>query len=100
MQGFAAIGCISDFEPQPLLIRANVGTYAICFTGVINNAEDLIKDVLSFGNGHFDAMTGGKVNIIELWYDFMRSEMFRRNQCSFKLNICGHYYALCIRPRM
>lgn len=68
MQGSSAIGCISDFEPQPLLIRSKVGTYAICFTGVINNADDLINDVLSYGGGggHFDAMTGGGVNSTEL----------------------------------
>ncbi len=65
MQGFAAIGCISDFEPQPLLMRSRLGTYAICNVGVINNAEDLINDYLSKG-GYFDSMTGGKVNPTEL----------------------------------
>ena len=38
MRGTSAIGCISDADPQPLLIRSNLGTYAICMTGVINNA--------------------------------------------------------------
>lgn len=66
MQGTAAIGCISDFDPQPLLIRSNLGTYAICMIGVINNAEALIKQYLSFSGGHFDAMTGGAVNTTEL----------------------------------
>ena len=41
MRGTSAIGCISDSDPQPLLIRSNLGTYAICMTGVINNAEEL-----------------------------------------------------------
>ena len=36
MQGTSAIGCISDTDPQPLLIRSNLGTYAICIIGVIN----------------------------------------------------------------
>ena len=66
MKGFAAIGCINDSSPQPLLIRSNIGTYAICFVGIINNAEALIKQYLSFSGGHFDAMTGGKVNSTEL----------------------------------
>ena len=66
MQGSAAIGCISDSDPQPMLIRSNLGTYAICTIGVIQNADDLIKQYLSFSGGHFDAMTGGRVNATEL----------------------------------
>lgn len=65
MVGNAAIGCISDTDPQPLLMVSKVGTYAICTIGVINNAEKLIKDVLKSG-GYFDAMTGSKVNTNEL----------------------------------
>lgn len=66
MQGSAAIGCISDAAPQPLLIRSNLGTYAICVIGVVNNADALIRQYLSFSGGHFDAMTGGAVNPTEL----------------------------------
>ena len=66
MKGFAAIGCISDSQPQPLLIRSNLGTYAICMVGVINNATALIQQYLSFSGGHFGAMTGGAVNPTEL----------------------------------
>ncbi len=66
MQGTSAIGCISDFEPQPLLIRSHLGTYAICVVGIINNAEALIEKYLHDVGGHFDAMTGGKVNATEL----------------------------------
>ncbi len=66
MEGTSAIGCISDTDPQPLLIRSNLGTYAICIIGRINNAEALIDQYLTFSGGHFDAMTGGKVNNTEL----------------------------------
>ena len=66
MKGTAAIGCISDSDPQPLLIRSNHGTYAICMIGVINNYEELIEQYLSFSGGHFDSMTGGKINSVEL----------------------------------
>lgn len=66
MKGFAAIGCISDYYPQPLLIRSDIGTYAICVIGMVNNAEELIKTYLSKNGGHFGAMTGGKVNSTEL----------------------------------
>ena len=66
MKGTAAIGCISDTDPQPLLIRSALGVYAITTIGIINNAQDLIERYLSFSGGHFDAMTGGKVNSTEL----------------------------------
>lgn len=66
MWGNSAIGCISDTDPQPLLIRSNLGTYAICIIGVINNAKELIDQYLSFSGGHFGAMTGGAVNSTEL----------------------------------
>ena len=66
MQGTAAIGCISDSDPQPLLICSNLGKYAICVIGIINNAEELIQKHLSETGGHFNAMTGGKVNGTEL----------------------------------
>ena len=66
MSGFAAIGCISDFDPQPLLIRSKLGKYAICVIGRINNADQLIETYLNDNIGHFGAMTGGKVNGTEL----------------------------------
>ena len=65
MRGFAAIGAISDSDPQPLLIRSNFGTYAISIIGIINNANELIDKYLT-GGGHFSAMTGGAVNSTEL----------------------------------
>ena len=65
MRGTSAIGCISDYYPQPLLIRSKLGSYAICVTGAINNADALVDKYLE-GGGHFDAMTGGAVNNTEL----------------------------------
>ena len=66
MKGTSAIGSISDSDPQPLLIRSHHGTYAICNIGLINNSDELIDKYLLSGGGHFDAMTGGKVNSTEL----------------------------------
>ena len=66
MQGTSAIGCISDTDPQPLLIRSNLGTYAITIVGRINNSEELIAQYFAYSGGHFDVMTGGKVNSTEL----------------------------------
>ena len=66
MQGTSAIGAISDTDPQPLLIRSSLGTFAIATVGIINNSSALIDQYLSFSGGHFDAMTGGRVNTTEL----------------------------------
>ena len=66
MRGCAAIGIISDSNPQPLLIRSVHGAYAICTIGVINNSEELINKYLAASGGHFNAMTGGAVNATEL----------------------------------
>ncbi|MBR7140812.1 MAG: amidophosphoribosyltransferase [Clostridia bacterium] len=66
MNGNSAIGCISDYDPQPLLIRSNLGNYAICTVGMINNYEQLVNQFLSFSGGHFCTMTGGNINMTEL----------------------------------
>ncbi len=66
MQGTSVIGCISDSDPQPMLIRSHLGTYAITTVGIINNANDLIEQVMDNHGGYFDAMTGGRVNSTEL----------------------------------
>ncbi len=66
MHGNACIGCISDSDPQPILIRSNLGVYAITVIGCINNADELIEEFLSAGGGHFTTMTSGKINSTEL----------------------------------
>ncbi len=66
MTGSSGIGVISDSDPQPLLIRSNLGTYAIATIGIIQNAEDLISQYLAFSGGHFEAMRRGHVNTNEL----------------------------------
>ena len=65
MQGTSAIGCISDSDPQPMLVRCKLGTFAISTVGIVNNAKQLIDLCLEQGD-HFDAMTGGKINSTEL----------------------------------
>ncbi len=66
MTGTSAIGCISDTDSQPMLIRSKLGTYAISTIGIINNAEELVRECLNNKGGYFDAMTGGEVNSTEL----------------------------------
>lgn len=64
--GCAGIGCISDTDPQPLLVRSHLGTFAITTVGVINNAELLVDEFFADGENQFMAMSSGKVNGTEL----------------------------------
>ncbi len=66
MSGNSAIGCISDSDPQPLLIRSKLGTFAICIVGAVNNSDELLGEYFDHTHGQFNAMTGGKVNSTEL----------------------------------
>ena len=66
MKGNMGIGCISDTEPQPLIVRSHLGNYAIVTVGRINNIEELVDGVFKSGGSHFMEMSGGKVNATEL----------------------------------
>ena len=66
MRGNLGIGCISDFEPQPLMVRSHHGTYAITTVGKINNTDAIIRDLFSKGHSHFLEMSGGDINATEL----------------------------------
>ena len=64
--GCSGIGCISDTDPQPLIVRSHLGLYAITTVGIINNAEDLVKQYFSDHGHQFMAMSSGNVNATEL----------------------------------
>jgi len=66
MKGNLGIGCISDYESQPLIIRSHHGTYAITTLGKINNMESLLKRILTNGPSHFLEMSGGGINPTEM----------------------------------
>lgn len=66
MHGQLGVGCISDYEPQPLLIRSHHGTYAISTVGKINNTDQLVRDILFKGHAQFMEMSSGEVNATEL----------------------------------
>lgn len=66
MHGTMGVGCISDFEPQPLIVRSHHGTYAICTVGKINNTKALVDNIFGNGNSHFLEMSGGEINATEL----------------------------------
>ncbi len=66
MQGNIGIGCISDYEPQPLMVRSHHGTYAISTVGKINNIDAIMKELFVKGHSHFLEMSGGDINATEL----------------------------------
>lgn len=66
MKGYYGIGCISDYEPQPLIIRSHHGTYALTTVSKINNMEELSKRLFDNGYSHFQEMSGGDINATEM----------------------------------
>ncbi len=66
LQGNLGIGCISDFEPQPLLVNSHLGSFAITTVGKIANAEELVKECYRSGKTHFLEMSGGSINPTEI----------------------------------
>ena len=65
--GCSGIGCISDMDPQPLLVRSHLGLYAITTVGIINNADALIERYFAAHGTQFMAMSSGQVNQTELF---------------------------------
>ena len=66
MEGYLGVGCISDYDPQPLIVRSHHGTYALSTIGAINNTDEIIKEVFSHSQTHFLEMSGGDINKTEL----------------------------------
>ena len=65
MHGQYGIGCISDFEAQPILVRSHHGTFAVSTVGKINNIDKLVDDIIK-NNTHFFEMQNGDINQTEL----------------------------------
>ncbi len=64
--GNIGLGCISDYEPQPLLISSHLGSFAIATVGRCNNIQELKNECLQDGAGHFSEMSKGHINVTEL----------------------------------
>ena len=74
MHGTAAIGCINDTDPQPLVVRSSFGSFAIMTVGIINNKEALISEYLSSCKGQLNATSCGVINTTELVAAFINSK--------------------------
>ena len=106
MEGNLGIGCISDNEPQPLLVRSHLGNFAITTVGKINNMDELIANCFKNGCTHFLEMSGGSVNPTEMvaalirlsasfqWYHFRRPD-FCRPGASSRQNVRSSRWASC-----
>jgi len=66
LHGKIGIGCISDYEPQPLLVNSRLGSYAITTVGIVTNKDEIIKEVRDNSALHFLEMSGGEINQTEL----------------------------------
>ncbi len=66
MEGFMGVGCISDYDPQPLVVRSHHGAYAIAMVGRINNTDEIIEELFRESKGHIMEMSGGELNKTEL----------------------------------
>ena len=66
MNGIMGIGCISDYEPQPLIVRSHHGTYAIATISKINNKDEIVNGIFEKDHSHFLEMSGGEINSTEL----------------------------------
>ncbi|MEE1281884.1 MAG: phosphoribosyltransferase family protein [Acutalibacteraceae bacterium] len=66
LKGNLGIGCISDFEPQPLLVHSHLGSFSITTVGKINNPDELVNECFQSGHTHFLEMSGGSINPTEI----------------------------------
>ena len=66
LHGKLGIGCISDYEAQPLLVNSHLGSFAITTVGIVTNKDELVNDILDCSKTHFLEMSGGEINQTEL----------------------------------
>ena len=66
MKGNIGIGCISDYEPQPLIISSKLGSFAITTVGKVNNSEELLQSLNEGAHSHFQEMSNGQINMTEM----------------------------------
>lgn len=74
MEGHLGIGCISDNEPQPLIVRSHLGNFAITTVGRISNIDELVKQAFAVGTTHFLEMSEGLINPTELTAALINSQ--------------------------
>ena len=81
-EGHLGIGCISDYEPQPLLVQSHLGSYALTTVGKINNLDELVEHSYENGCSHFQEMSGGNINPTELVASLINQKKLHRRRHS------------------
>ena len=100
MQGELGIGCISDYEPQPLIVRSHHGTYAITTVGKINNSAELVDQIFNSGHAHFLEMSGGDINPTELTAAIINQKENLIDGIRYALEVIdGSMTLLLLRPK-
>ena len=66
LKGNIGIGCISDNDPQPIVLQSKIGTFAVVTVGRVNNKEQLAEQLISGNNAYFSELSGGRINDTEL----------------------------------
>lgn len=66
MEGTSGIGCISDSDPQPLVVRSHLGNFALTTVGMINNVDEILDMAYKSGTPQFLEMNSGNINQTEL----------------------------------
>ncbi len=74
INGTSCIGCVSDLEPQPLLIKSKFGTYAISIVGYVTNTQELVDNYIQNGYGIFQSVSGNRVNSVEIIAAYMETK--------------------------
>ena len=74
MQGTACIACISDLDPQPLVLFSRHGAYSLCVIGAVNNMEKLKEEYLTICRGHLEAHSKGRVSMVEIIASMINSQ--------------------------
>ena len=90
MKGNLGIGCISDYEPQPLIVKSHHGTYAITTVGKINNIDEIEKKLIENGTSHFLEMSGGEINATELVASLINQKENLIDGINFALDSVGY----------
>ena len=65
LEGKYGIGVISDSDAQPMFLNAKFGSFAICISGLIENTNQLIKELHKRGHS-FSETEDGSSNAVEI----------------------------------
>ena len=96
MKGRIGIGCISDYEPRPLLFRSHHGSYALTTVSKINNMDELVDELLNKGFSQFMEMSSGEINATELIAALINQKENLIEGIQYALDVVDGYLSLLL----